>query len=43
VLVEIAQGLANPEMAQRLYLSEATVKTLLAQRADRAHVELAVA
>jgi DNA-binding NarL/FixJ family response regulator len=27
VLVEIAQGYANPEIAQRLYLSEATVKT----------------
>jgi DNA-binding NarL/FixJ family response regulator len=27
VLVEIAQGHANPEIARRLYLSEATVKT----------------
>jgi DNA-binding NarL/FixJ family response regulator len=27
VLVEIAQGYANPEIAARLYLSEATVKT----------------
>jgi DNA-binding NarL/FixJ family response regulator len=27
VLVEIAQGHANPEIARHLYLSEATVKT----------------
>jgi DNA-binding NarL/FixJ family response regulator len=27
VLVEIANGFANPEIARRLYLSEATVKT----------------
>jgi DNA-binding NarL/FixJ family response regulator len=27
VLVEIAQGFTNPEIARRLYLSEATVKT----------------
>jgi DNA-binding NarL/FixJ family response regulator len=27
VLMEVAQGYANPEIAQRLYLSEATVKT----------------
>ena len=27
MLVEIARGYANPEIARRLYLSEATVKT----------------
>ena len=44
VLVEIAQGYANPEIARRLYLSEATVKThvgrILAKLGlrDRVHV-----
>jgi DNA-binding NarL/FixJ family response regulator len=44
VLVEIAQGYPNPEIARRLYLSEATVKThvgrILAKLGlrDRVHV-----
>ena len=44
VLVEIARGYANPEIARRLYLSEATVKThvgrILAKLGlrDRVHV-----
>jgi DNA-binding NarL/FixJ family response regulator len=44
VLGEIAQGYANPEIARRLYLSEATVKThvgrILAKLGlrDRVHV-----
>ncbi|MGH3494700.1 MAG: response regulator transcription factor, partial [Sciscionella sp.] len=44
VLVEIASGHANPEIARRLYLSEATVKThvgrILAKLGlrDRVHV-----
>ena len=44
VLGEIAQGYANPEIARRLYLSEATVKTHVARilaklgLRDRVHV-----
>jgi DNA-binding NarL/FixJ family response regulator len=38
VLLEIARGYANPEIAQRLYLSEATVKTHVGRILAKLHL-----